>query len=350
VERIIRLLPTGVHPNYARVNIPRVYCPKCGKLRQINLGFAEEFHSCSRAFERYVQDLCRFMTILDVARHLNVSWDMVKEIHKRHLDQKYGTPVLKKLKRIAIDEIYNGKNGYLTIVLNLATGAVVFVGKGKGSDALAPFWEKLGKRRKKIRSVAIDMSAAYTKAVRENLPTAILVYDHFHVIKLYNEKLSELRRKLYSETEDADVKAMLKGTRWLLLKNEENLDEKKGERERLERALEANRPLMTAYYLKEELHRIWEQEDRKRGEEIFDRWLSTAEASGVGMLKRFAKTLREHRTGILNYYEDRITTGALEGTNAKIRVMQRKAYGFRDERYLTLKIYALHETKMQNIA
>jgi transposase len=276
---------------------------------------------------------------------------MVKEIHKRHLNQKYGKPSLKHLKNIAIDEIYNGKkHKYLTLVLNLETGAVVFVGKGKGADALLPFWEKLGRRKKKIESVAIDMSAAYTMAVEKNLPKTVIVYDHFHVIKLYNEKLSDLRRELYNETKDADVKALLKGTRWVLLKNEKNLKEEKRERERLEKALAANRPLMIAYYQKEELHRIWEQKDRQVGEEKFEQWLLCAESSGVEMLLRFARTLRAHRTRILNYYEHRITTAALEGTNTKIRVMQRRAYGYRDEEYLKLKIYALHETKMKNIA
>jgi transposase len=337
--------------SYVRLKIPRVYCSKCEKQRQINLGFAEEFCSYSKSFERRVQELCKLMTSNEVAKHLNVSWDVVKEIHKRYLAQKYGCPSLKNLKNIAIDEIYNGKKKkYLTIVLNLETVAVVFVGKGKGSEALDLFWEKLGRRKHKVKAVAIDMSAAYTKAVRENLPKAWLVYDHFHVIKLYNEKLSGLRRTLYGKTKDADMKALLKGTRWLLLKNSENLNEEKGERERLEKALQANRPLMVAYYLKEELHRIWDQKDRQKGEEVFEKWLSTAEESGVGMLKKFAQTLKTYRTGILNYYEERITTAALEGTNAKIRVMQRKAYGFRDEEYLELKIYALHETKMKNIA
>ena len=186
------LLPTGQHKNYAQLDIPRVYCPKCKKLRQISLGFAEEFRSCSKAFERYVIDLCEVMTITDVARLLDISWSTVKDIHKRCLGKKYGTPSLKNLCRLAIDEISNGKgHKYLTIVLNLDTGAVVFVGNGKGTDALKPFWEKLGRRKKKIQSVAIDMSPAYTKAIHDNLPKATLVYDHFHVIKLYNEKLSE---------------------------------------------------------------------------------------------------------------------------------------------------------------
>ena len=348
VHRTLMLLPTGLHKNYAELDIPRVYCPKCDKLRQIRLGFAEEFRSHSKAFERYVRDLCGFMTINDVARHLDVPWSTVKEIHKRHLDKKYRTPSLRKLTSIAIDEIYLGKkHKYLTIVLNLENGAVVFIGKGKGSDALEPFWVKLGRRKKKIRSVAIDMSPAYTKAVRENLPQATRVYDHFHVIKLYNEKLSDLRRTLYRETKDADMKELLKGTRWLLLKNQENLNEKQNEHERLAKALAANRPLMTAYYLKEELRRIWEQPDRLAAEEVFDAWVATAEVSDVGMLKRFAKTLEAHREGILNYYDSRITTAALEGTNTKIRVLQRRAYGYRDEEYLKLRILALHETNLK---
>ena len=136
----------------------------------------------------------------------------------------------------------------------------------------------------------------------------------------------------------------------MLLKNADNLDEEKGERARLAKALEANRPLMTAYYLKEELRRIWEQKDRDAGEEIFEKWLLMAESSEVKMLSKFAQTLRKYRVGILNYYSHRITTGALEGTNTNIRVMQRRAYGYRDVEYLELKIYALHETKMEHIA
>jgi transposase len=128
------------------------------------------------------------MPIRDVARHLGVSWGTVKDIHKRRFVKKYGTPSLKGLRSIAIDEISIGAgHRYLTVVLNLESGAVVFVGDGKGSDALVPFWKRLGRRKKHIKSVAVDMSPAYTKAIRENLPKAALVYDHFHVIKLYKD-------------------------------------------------------------------------------------------------------------------------------------------------------------------
>jgi transposase len=170
------LLPTGSHKNYARLNIPRVYCPSCERLLQIELGFAGEYRPYSLPFERYVCELCGLMAISDVARWLGISWNTVKEIHKRHLGKKYSKPSLKGLSQLAIDEISIGKgHRYLTIVLNLETGAVVFVGEGKGTESLQPFWEQLGRRKKRIKAVAIDMSAAFTKAVRENLPEAKLV-------------------------------------------------------------------------------------------------------------------------------------------------------------------------------
>jgi transposase len=348
VERTIMLLPTGRHKNYARLNIPRVYCKTCNKLRQIEVGFTFEYRPYSKAFERYVRDLCEIMTISDVARFLSVPWNTVKEIHKRYLARKYNRPNLKNLRSLAIDEISVRKgHRYLTVVLNQETGAVVFVGDGKGADALVPFWKQLGRRGKKIESVAIDMSPAYTKAIRENLPKAALVYDHFHIIKLYNEKLSNLRRELYRNTKDAEEKEQLKGTRWLLLKNPENLREECDERSRLEKALSANRPLMTAYYLKEDLRRLWSQPDRSTAEKMLDNWVSMAKSSDVDMLSRFASTLSEHRSGILNYYDAGITTAPLEGTNTKIRVLQRRAYGFRDMEYLKLRIYALHESSIK---
>jgi len=137
------------------------------------------------------------MTILDVAKHLNVSWDVVKDIQKRNLNKHFANPKLKHLKHLAIDEIAVRKgHRYLTVVLDLKSGAVVFVGDGKGADALLPFWKRLRASHAKIEAVATVMSPAYIDAVTTNLPKAALVFDRFHVMKLYNEKLSQLRRDL----------------------------------------------------------------------------------------------------------------------------------------------------------
>jgi transposase len=141
---------------------------------------------------------------------------------------------------------------YLTVVLDLKSGAVVFVGDGKGAAALEPFCKRLRRPKVRIEAVATDMSPAYISAVLTHLPDATLVFDHFHVIKLYNDKLSDLRRKLYQKATDLMQKQVIKRTRWLLLKNPKNLDSSRKEAERLEEALQLNKPLAIAYYLKED--------------------------------------------------------------------------------------------------
>ena len=345
-ERFLRSLPIGGKATFVCLKVARVVCFQCEHTRQVKVPFADPMRTYTHAFERYALDLSQFGTIQDVADHLEVSWDIVKDIQKRHLVRKYSKPKLKNLKEIAIDELSIGKgHRYITVVLNLRSGAVVFVGDGKGAEALTPFWKRLRASHARVRAVATDMSKAYIRAVRENLPKAIHVFDHFHVIKLYNEKLSDFRRELYRELTDEHQRKLLKGTRWLLLKNPENLDDDRNETQRLADALELNTPLTTAYYLKDALRQIWQQADKPAARRALDAWIRQAEASGIGMLKRFAATLHEHRDGILAYYDCRISTGPLEGMNNKIKTMKRQAYGFRDVEFFKLKILALHKTK-----
>jgi len=344
--RRFRTLPIGGKPVYLELDVPRVECRQCGAVRQVRIGFADPRVSYTRAFERYALDLSKSMTIKDVAHHLGISWDVIKDIQKRHLKRRFGKPKLKHLKQIAIDEISTGKgHRYVTIVMDLASGAVVHVGKGKGGDALKPFWKRLRASGAKIEAVATDMSPAYIEAVEAHLPNATLVFDRFHVIKLYNEKLSDLRRDLHRQLEDTMQKSVLKGVRWLLLKRPENLDPTRNEPQRLAEALRLNEPLSIAYYLKEELNEIWEQENREEAEALLMDWILDAESTGIRMLIKFARTLRIHALGILAYYEYPISTGPLEGTNNKIKTMKRQAYGFRDPEFLKLKILGIHETK-----
>jgi transposase len=348
LPRWFHTLPIGKKAIYIKTEIHRVECKECKTIRQADIGFADPRYTYTRAFGRYVLNLARHMTISDVAKHLGLSWDLVKSIQKRHLEKTYGNPNLRRLKRIAIDEIYVGKRGYLTIVLNVLNGAVVFVGDGKGSEALEPFWKKLRRYKKlKIEAVAIDMSPAYIKAVRENLKTAVIVFDHFHVIKLFNDKLSDFRRQLFNITEKLLPKKVLKGTRWLLLAARERLENEQSKQHRLNQALELNRPLATVYYMKEDLRQLWNWEDDKTAAEWhLTSWIEMAKNSGIGMLEKFAKTLEKHFEGILAYFDfDSLSTGPLEGTNNKIKTMQRKAYGYRDMDFFKLKIMALHETK-----
>lgn len=345
VRRRFRTIPIGLKPVWIELAIGRVFCPACDLVRQVKVEFADQRRSYTKAFERYALELSRHMTILDVARHLGVSWDVIKDIQKRNLKKRFSRPKLRKLKQIAIDEISIGRgHHYLTIVLDLVSGAVVFVGDGKGVEALEPFWKRVRKAKAKIKAVAIDMSPSYISAVWRYLPEAAIVFDHFHIIKLFNDGLSDLRRKLYHEAEVMEKK-VIKGTRWLLLKNPENLDEKRNEPRRLKEALEFNQPLATAYYMKEDLRQFWKQADKKTAENFLIDWVYRAGSSGISMLKKFARTLALHRTGILAYYDYPISTGPLEGTNNKIKTMKRQAYGFRDLEFFKLKIMAIHESK-----
>jgi transposase len=190
----------------------------------------------------------------------------------------------------------------------------------------------------------MDMSAAYRSAVSIDLPQAQIVFDRFPVVKLFNEKLSDLRRSLYHQANDAQKK-VLKGSRRLLLKNPENLDAEKDETRRLKEALAPNQPPATAYYLKDDLRQFWEQPGKRFATVFLDGWIRRAEASGIKILGKMAKTLRAHRDGLLGYYEVMITSGPMEGTNNKIKTMKRQAYGFGDHEFFRLKILAIHETK-----
>jgi len=347
-SRCFRSLPLGSRAVQIELDVPRVGCADCGEVRQAPVDFADERRTYTHAFERYVLELSHHMTIRDVAEHLGVGWDLVKGIQKRSLSRRFRRVELKHLRRIAIDEISIGRgHRYLTVVLDLQSGAVVFVGDGKGAEALQPFWKRLKRCRAKIEAVAMDMSPAYISAVQTHLSKAVIVFDHFHVLKLFNDHLSDLRRQVYREAKEQLHKEVLKGTRWLLLKNPENLDNTRDEAKRLHEALTLNQPLATAYYMREDLRRVWEQSDRSAAQRVLDDWIRRAEGSGIRTLIRFAHTLAAHRSGILNYYRYRISTGPLEGTNTKIRVLQRKAYGFRDTEFFKLKIYALHETRYE---
>jgi len=350
-QRRFRTVPIGSKVIFLDLDIQRVACRRCNTIRQVELGFADPRFSYTRAFERYVLELSQHMTILDVARHLCVSWDTIKDIQKRYLKKKFSHPSLRDLRHMAIDEIAVKKgHRYVTVVLDLESGAIIFVGDGKGAEALEPFWKRLNCSRATIEAVAIDMSPAYISAVMEHLPGASIVFDHFHVVKLFNDKLSGLRRDLYREATDQLQKDVLKGTRWLLLKRPDHLDEKKGEKERLEQALRLNQPLYTAYYLKEDLREVWSQPSRKQAEKALDEWIRKALSSGIAMLATMAKTLSAYKTGILAYYDFPISTGPLEGTNNKIKTMKRQAYGFRDMEFFKLKIMALHETRYALVA
>ena len=201
-HRRLRSVPIGNKRTFIAFDHQRVECEECNCIRYVKVNFVEKEKQHTRSFKNYALALLRFSTVKHVADHLGTGWDLIKSIDKTDL-KRFEKVVFKDIKQIAIDEIYLGKkNKYITIVLNIETGAILYVGEGKGADSLDEFWPKIERSKATIEAVASDMSPAYAKAIREHIPNALHVTDHFHVIKLFNEKLSILRRDLYNEVED----------------------------------------------------------------------------------------------------------------------------------------------------
>lgn len=343
ISRMIRSVPIGSKSVWLNVRIQRVLCRDCGTVRQERLHFVTGKRGYTNRFARLVVELSRIGTIKDVAGHLHVGWDTVKDIQKRHLQRHYGHPDLSALEYIGIDEFASSKgHKYKTIVVNLSNGQVVHVGEGKGADSLAGFWAKAKKSGCTIKAVATDLSAAFISSVMSNAPQATLVFDHFHVVRLMNDTLDEIRRSVYRQEKDLNKRKVLKGTRWLLLCNGKDICDKDF-KSRLDNALKMNEPLMKAYYLKESLREIWTQTDKDKADEVLDNWLEQAYQAKIPKLTTFANTLKAHRWGILAWYEYHISTAKLEGINNKIKTMKRQAYGYRDQKFFELKILAMHE-------
>jgi transposase len=343
IVRRFHSVPVGLKAVQLEVAIPRLQCHQCGVTRQIALRFADIRVSYTRAFARFVVGLARHMSLSALAKLLHVGWDLVKSIVKRYLRSRYGRPRLRDVRRIGIDEINLGRRfGFSTVVLDLDSGAVIYVGRGRDAAALDRFWRRLRPSRAKIKAVALDMAPSYRAAVQQHLPDAMLVLDRFHVVKLLNERLTKL---LSSEAKAKQGRhwKVLKGLRWIVVKRRDQLRQETGEVDRLRQALAVNKRLMIAYYLKEEFERFWQQKTKEKAAAFLDDWLRIALDTSIGHLITFAESIGRYRQELLNWYDHPISTGPLESANGRIRLLQRRAYGYRDREFFTLCIYAMHD-------
>ena len=316
--------PIGLTPVDVVMDSLRVKCLDCGAKTWHQPTFVNGQRRITKSFELFIEQWLSRLTIQDIVETFGVSWNTVCEIDRARLTE-LARPKLSGLKRLAIDENYLGtRHGFITVVLDLETKAIVSVLQGRGKAALAPFFAKLKQSKAKIKAVATDMAGGYIAAVMKHLPKAALVFDPAlilirHVVKLMNEKLNDLRRKMYHELTDKQHRKMLKGTRYLLMMNPENLKQnaKVDEKAQLKEALKLNESLSVAYYLKEDLRQFWNPRSKPAAEKFLEAWCRRADASGIRQMQVMAKTLRQHRRGLLNWYDHPLSTGPLEGINNK---------------------------------
>jgi transposase len=287
------------------------------------------------------------MTITDVADYLGLDWKTVKRIDKEALQRRFGTTDYTGLSILAVDEISLRRgHRYLTVVLDYETGRVVWMGEGRRQDTLDQFFRKMpGEQRTRIKAVAMDMWRPYIASVQHWCPRAKIVFDLFHAVRDFNRVIDRVRNQEYRNADEAG-KAVIKGSKYLLLKNKAHL--RSHEHSRLNAVLKLNKNLATMYILRDYLKELWNQPSREAARQALRHWCRLAEESGIRSAIDFGKKLQRHAYGILNHCDYPINTGRLEGTNNTIKVIKAKAYGFHDTEYFILKVKQAFPGKNQS--
>lgn len=341
--RKLRMAPLGDKMAVLMLQLHRLQCTNCLHIWWPPIPFAGPKKRYTLSFEKFVIRLMNFATIENVANLLGVSWSLIKNIHKEYLRREYQKPDLGSLKYIGIDEFSIRKgHQYMTIFINLETGEIIHAVEGKSMESVTPFILELKENAKQLKAIAIDMNAAYASVARSHLPKVDVVFDRFHVSALLNATIEEIRRDQQARCNHVGLK-VIKGMRFLLLSNYENLDFKK--KSSLESLLEVNQPIALAHSMKEQIRLFWSKESVREGTRFLFWWILDAVETGVKELERVGKTLLRHWEGVVNYFKHPITNAKTEGINNKIKTMKRQAYGFRDMEYFKLRLYNLHKVR-----
>jgi transposase len=342
VRRVVRDLPILDATTWLSVPRRRVACRRCGP-RLERLSWLDRHARVTRRLAQSVVRLCSVLPIKQVAAFFGLHWETVKALDKAALSRRMDPVDLSGVTVLAMDEfaIQRGHR-YATVVIDPQRRRVLWVGRDRSREAVRPFFELLGKRGcRRIRAVAMDMSAAYAKEVQAHCPKAEIVYDLFHVVAKYGREVIDRVRvdEANRLRDDKPARKVVKSARWLLLRNRASL-KRPEDAVRLDELLAANQALMTVYVLKDELKALWRQPTVKAARAAWRDWIDKARSSGIKPLIRFAEKLADYRTGIVASARWRLNTSVLEGINNKIKVIKRIAYGFRDDAYFFLKIRA----------
>jgi transposase len=346
VKRIWHSLPIGLKPTIIVGHLHRLTCHRCGLTRLESFEVADLRKSYTRAFCRYVVEMAKHMTKSAIAAKLKfVGWNTIKAIIKDDLNKRLKRRRIGQIRFIAIDEISVKKgHRYLTNVVDLETGEVVYTTEGRDTQCLRAFFIKVKcSGRANLKAIAVDMSSAYLRAIELYAPAGVkIIHDRYHLVANMNRVLDEIRRDEYRRKSGPE-KTLMTGSRYLLLSGLEKIYDDEDKYSRLESLLERNETIHKAYLLKEDLRLFWEQHGRHEAEQFINVWLEEARSLGNSRLDAMANMIESHLECILNYYEYPISTGPLEGINNKIKVLKRAAYGFTDMEYFKLRILFIRE-------
>ena len=339
VRRQVRDLPLLGYPCVIEIELAQVFISK-NQRRMERCEWVDTGCRFSHRLCRLISGLCRHMSIQAVSRHLGLRWETVKNIDRAYLVETLPAldpTQLTGLEYIGVDEVARAKgHDYMTVVYDMIGGHLIGVETGRTAEVFASFLKQLPDATAvEIKAVAMDMGPAYQKAVRECLPAADIVFDRFHVMKIYSKAIQNQRRIEFRKASRSDQQLM-KGTHYLLLKNADKLDRQQSDR--LQVLLDNNSNLNTLYVLKEQLQALWRAPSFEDMAEQLESWCQIADQSNMRYLEKFAKSLRRHSVGICNYAKHKLTSARIEAGNISIGMIRKRARGIRDTEYFKLKI------------
>jgi transposase len=330
-----------------RLPVRRVDCLTCGRVTE-HISWLAPASRMTRRLCTWIETLLQLLPISHVSQLTGLHWHTIKTLDKRRLQAAFGTFEPGDVRRLVMDEFALHKgHRYATVIMDAERTRVLWVGLGNSRKAIRPFFEQLGKHCQQIEAVAMDMNTASDLEVKQHCPQAEVVYDLFHVVARYGRDVIDRIRvdQANALRHDKPARQVVKQSRWLLLRNRENL--KEDHAVRLQELLAANQPLATVYVLKDSLKEVWYAPSVREGWRRWRTWLRHARESDLAPLQRFARNLQRYARGILASARFHMHTSLLEGVNNRIKVIKRMAYGFRDVDYFFLKIKAAFPGKMR---
>jgi len=308
----------------------RVACARCGGVRTEQVPWAPHQSRFTWDFEELVAYLAQVSDRTKVTELMGISWRTVGAIVERVVARRLDPGRLDGLRRIGVDEFsYRKRHRYLTTVVDHDGRRVVWAAPGRSAETLGAFFDALGEERTAaVETVTIDMAEGYRKAVEERAPQAQIVYDRFHVQRLASDAVDEVRRSQVRDLGAGTEKGQaVKGTRYALLKNPWDLTRK--EKQKLSELQRTNARLYRAYLLKETLAQALDYRQPGHARRALEDWLDWASRSKLKPFVRVARTIRRHFEGVVAYLKERLTNGIVEGFNNKLRMIARRAFGFR---------------------
>jgi len=338
----VRDLSCGDIRIYLELDVRRVECKGCGKVKQERLDWLADHPFYTKRFAFFVGRRCRAMTIKDVAQETHLDWWTVRKLEMEYMREQLRRAGNPAPKVVGIDEISITKGHTYRIVVSdlVRRHPIWFGGEDRSEASMDAFYTWLGpKKSRRIRLAVMDMWKPFrTSTLKpEHAPQAAILFDKFHILRHLGEALDKVRKAEYARLTGKD-RRFIKGQKYTLLSHRENLTTQG--RRSLKLLLNANQRLSTAYILKEEFEQLWSYNREGWARRFFENWRDSLKWQRLKPYEKFAKMIDRHWDGIAAYCkpENKVALGFVEGLNNKIRVIQRRSYGLRNEEYLRLKV------------